>query len=204
MEELSQEMVRYLRHNQAAPVDSYAYVPVSHILQQFPIDYYQLQIAIYQPTDKRRLFLSDCRQYVRAAAGHSIPVDLNCIDIPTEDPVLIGYCCHGTTVTAYEQIKEKGLKIMSRKYIHFATDKTRLRNGSQVIITLNVKKYLQQGLKVFRLEDGNIAASGNRSGLIKPCFFKCVTIKNSSTSSQIQTATNQSHSLPNCLTNGSY
>ena len=177
MEEPSREIVRYLRHNPAAPVDSYAYVPVSHILQHFRINYYQLQTAIDQPTDKRRLFLSDCQQYVRPAAGHSIPVDLKQIGIPIEDPVSIKYCCHGTTVTAYKQIKEEGLKIMSRQYIHFASDKTRLRNGSQVIITLNVKKYLQQGLKLFRLEDGNIAASGNRSGLIKPCYFKCVTIK---------------------------
>ena len=179
MEELSREIVRYLRHNPAAPVDSY--VPVSHILKHFRTDYYQLQAAIHQPTDKHRLFLSDCLQYVRAAASHSIPVDLNCIGIPIEDPVLIGYCCHGTTITAYKQIKEEGLKTMSRPYIRFATDKTRLRNGSQVIITLNVKKYLQQGLKLFRLEDGNIAASGNRSGLIKPCFFKCVTIKKKKT-----------------------
>ena len=120
---VAMKIVGYLRHNPAAPVSCNAYVPVTHILQHFRIHFHQLEEVIQQPTDKQRLVLSDCKHYIRAAAGHSIPVDLKCISTKIEDPAFIDYCCHGTTVQAFEHIKE-GLKTINRQYIHFVASKS--------------------------------------------------------------------------------
>ena len=110
MEDLSRRIVGYVEHNSAAPVSCNAYVPVTHILQHFRIHFHQLEEVILQPTDKQRLVLSESKHYIKAAAGHSIPVDLNCIGTKYEDPAFIDYCCHGTTVQASEHIKEKWLE----------------------------------------------------------------------------------------------
>ena len=40
---------------------------------------------------------------------------------------------------------------MNRQYIHFVTSKTLLKKASQVITTLTVKKYIQEGMKLYRL-----------------------------------------------------
>ena len=40
---------------------------------------------------------------------------------------------------------------MNRQYIHFVASKTLLKKASQVITTLIVKKYIQEGMKLYRL-----------------------------------------------------
>ena len=141
-------------------------------MKYFHVSFCQLQEVVYQPTDKQRLFISSCIKFIRAAAGHSIPVNLTNFAQSIDNPAQVRYCCHG-----YSQIKEEGLKTMTRQYIHFASSRELLKKNSEVVITLNVKKYLQEGMQLFLLQDGNIAATRNRKGVIKPCFFQCVTIK---------------------------
>ena len=177
MENLSRSIIRYLRHDPTAPVDENAYVEVSNLMKYFHVSFYQLQEAVHQPTDKQRLFISSCRKIVRAAAGYSIAVNLTNFAQSIDDSAQVRYCFHGTSLHAYPQIKEEGMKTMTRQYIHFASSRKLLKKNSEVVITLNVKKYLQECMQLFLLQDGNIAATGNRKGVIKPCFFQCVTIK---------------------------
>ena len=179
MENLSRSILRYLRHDPTTPIDENAYVEVSHLMKYFHVSFYQLQEAVHQPTDKQRLCISSCRKFIRAAAaaGHSIPVNLTNFAQSIDNQAQVRYRCHGSSLHAYSQIKEEGLKTMTRQYIHFASSRELLKKNSKVVITLNVKKYLQQGMQLFFLQDGNIAATGNRKGVIKSCFFQCVTIK---------------------------
>ena len=178
MENFSRSVVRYLRHDHTAPIDENAYVQVFYLMKYFHVSFYQLQEAVHQPTDKQRLFISSCRKFIRAAAGgHSIPVNLTNFAQSNDDQAQVRYRCHGSSLHAYSQIKEEGLKTMTRQYIRFASPRELLKKNSKVVITLNVKKYLQQGMQRFFLQDGNIDATGNRKGIIKPCFFQCVTIK---------------------------
>ena len=79
MEELSRRIVGCVRHNPVAPVNCNAYISVTYILQHFRINFHHLEAATQQPTDKQHRFLSDCNHYIRVAAGHSVPVNLNCI-----------------------------------------------------------------------------------------------------------------------------
>ena len=176
MENFSRSIVRYLQHDPTAPVDENAYAEVSHLMKYFHVSFYQLQEAVHQPTDKQRLFISSCRKFIRAVAGHSIPVNLTNFAQSIDDQAQVWYCCHGTSLHTYPQIKKEGLKTTTTQYIHFTSSRELLKKNSEVVITLNIKKYLQEGMQLFLLQDGNIAATGNKKGVIKPCFFQCVTI----------------------------
>ena len=122
MENLSRSIVRYLRHDPTAPVDENAYVEVSHLIKYFHVSFYHLQAAVHQLTDQQRLFISSCRKFIKVAAGHSIPVNLTNFVQSIDDPTQVRYCCHGTSLYAYSQIKE-GLKTMTRQCIHFASSR---------------------------------------------------------------------------------
>ncbi|OWF40849.1 uncharacterized protein LOC110463278 [Mizuhopecten yessoensis] len=177
MESLSRAMVHYLRHDPNAPLDDAASVSVNHILEIFNINRDTLDTIINLPTDKQRLFLSPCHNFIRAASGHSNPVRLHLLGSPITNPSSVKNGTHGTSKKALPIIQKEGLQKMNRQYIHFAKNKTCLKKGSDVIITLDVPKYLRAGMKLYRLDNGNIAASGNRDNLIKPVYFKCVTIR---------------------------
>ncbi|XP_033741834.1 probable RNA 2'-phosphotransferase [Pecten maximus] len=171
MESLSRAMVHYLRHNPNAPLDDAAYTSVNHIFEIFNINRCTLDNIINLPTDKQRLFLSPCHNFIRAASGHSRPVQLHLLGSPITSPSSVKYCTHGTTRKSLTLIEKEGLQKMRRHYIHFAKNKTSVKKGSDVIITLDVPKYLRAGMKLYRLDDGNIAASGNRDNVIKPIYF---------------------------------
>ena len=174
MEKLSKTLVHYLRHSKTAPIDAAGYVLVQHILSMFKIDIILLEEIINQPTDKRRLFFSVCFDFIRAASGHSIAVQVSLLGTEITDYKEVRYCCHGTTEEAYQTIKKEGLSRMKRSYIHFASRKKHIKKNSTVIISLNVPKYLQSGMVLVRLDDGNYAATGNTDGTIKPIFFRSV------------------------------
>ncbi|OWF37859.1 hypothetical protein KP79_PYT25276 [Mizuhopecten yessoensis] len=112
------------------------------------------------------------------SSGHINPVKLHLLGSPITNPSSVKYCTHGTTKKALPIIKKDGLQKMNRQYVvHFAKNKTCLKKGSNVIITLDVPKYLRAGMRLYRLDDGNITASCNRDNVIKPVYFKCVTIR---------------------------
>ena len=79
-------------------------------MKYFHVSFCQLQEAVHQPTDRQRMFTSSCRKFIRAAAGHSIPVNLTNFAQSIDNPAQVWYCCHGTSLHAYSQIKEEGLK----------------------------------------------------------------------------------------------
>ena len=142
MENLSRSIVRYLQHDPTAPVDENAYIEVSLLMKYFHVSY-QLQEAVHQPTDKQRLFISSCRKFIRAAAGHSIPVNLTNFAQSIDDPAQVRYCCHGTSLHAYSQIKEEGLKTMTRQYI--------LGMGTNSIIHIRIFVLIFEYIRIFDL-----------------------------------------------------
>ena len=76
-------------------------------MKYFHVSFCQLQEAVHQPKDRQRLFTSSCRKFIRAAAGHSIPVNLTNFAQSIDNPAQVRYCCHGTSLHAYSQIKEE-------------------------------------------------------------------------------------------------
>ena len=97
---------------------------------------------------------------IRANQGHSLKnIDdeslLRKIYSPSELPVL-GLCVHGTYYGHLTNILNNGLKSMTRKHVHFSTQPfgskktiSGMRSNCQVLIYLDVKKALEEGLQIY-------------------------------------------------------
>ncbi|XP_060084634.1 probable RNA 2'-phosphotransferase [Ylistrum balloti] len=172
MESLSRRLVYYLRHDPAAPRDSAGYVTLQHLSEYFHLTRPTLNSIVDLPADKKRLFLSPCGEKMRAGAGHSV-TDVN-IDHLAElvtDAATVTYCRHATTIESWNRIREKGLRPMSRRYVHFAHQPSSLRQHREVVLSLKVRDYLASVQKLYQLPNGCYAAMGNRHGTIRPCYL---------------------------------
>lgn len=173
----SRGIVRYLRHDSTAPRDPAGYVAVTFILRFFRLTRTDLDAIVdsQQNAQKSRLSYSSDGNYIRASSGHTtsdVDTRLVATDIISEPTDI--YCVHGTTRLAFEKIWKTGINRMTRHYIHFADHPSKIRPGSEVLIQLAVSKYLRAGLKLYRLQNGTIAAEGNKAGIIRQTFFKTV------------------------------
>lgn len=104
--------------------------------------------------DKKRFTLSDDGRRIRAAQGHSIPVDL---DIPPKAPPSSLY--HGTADRFLNAILAEGLKPRSRRQVHLSMDlKTArtvgARHGRPVILKVDAAAMARDGLLFYQAENG--------------------------------------------------
>lgn len=115
---------------------------------------------------------------IRANQGHSVNVDdleLESITNADQVPMVV----HGTKLEAWQKIKIEGLKAMKRNHIHFAIGlpddgvKSGMRNSSQVLIYIDLKKALEDGLKFFK-STNNVILSSGINGVILPLYFSKV------------------------------
>jgi 2'-phosphotransferase len=136
---------------------------------------------------------------IRANQGHSIKVDEEGLMEPiTLDSELPPTVVHGTTAKAWPLILSTGgLKKMTRNHIHFAAglpagfkpledtanagDEIKnepvisgMRNSSNVLIFIDIKKALEGGLKFWRSANGVILSEGNQKGIVSVEYFRRV------------------------------
>lgn len=135
---------------------------------------------------------------VRATQGHSLktvkPDDMmEKITEPLDTPVI-----HGTTLQAWNQIKQQGISKMDRNHIHFAIGlpddpkvKSGIRKSSTVFIYVDVDKarqgivyYPQRCLKhvlnpldgiVFYRSKNDVILTDGINGILAPTYFQQVT-----------------------------
>ncbi|XP_033758222.1 uncharacterized protein LOC117340572 [Pecten maximus] len=170
-ETTSRTIVRFLSHDASAPRDPAGYVPIWYICHLFSITRDMLMYIVCHVAGDR-LNLSDCQQFVRTCDGHSTDdIDITRTGKLITDPRDVRYCVHGTTRAAYEEIKVHGLSRRNRQMIHFADSKTLVNKNSEVLIHLDVKRYLSKGRPLYRLRDGTLATPGNVKGIVKTSFF---------------------------------
>ena len=120
------------------------------------------------------------RLKIRANQGHSMQIDdlqLQQILNETDSPTIV----HGTSMRAWERIKQEGLSRMRRNHIHFAQGEPGesgfvrgLKQLSEVLIYLDIPKLLQDGLLLFKSHNGVVLCPGDLNGLISPRYFKAV------------------------------
>lgn len=135
--------------------------------------------------DKQRFGLREenGQLLIRANQGHSLET-INSAELL--EPVLsaeeVPVCVHGTYKEYLESIKKEGLKRMSRNHVHFATGYfmqdgviSGVRHDSEVFIHMDVSKYLNDGMKLYRSENGVILAEG-RDGVVPPEYFADIVI----------------------------
>ena len=114
---------------------------------------------------------------IRANQGHSLQsvlVDMEEITDPFDVPVAV----HGTYWEAWDHIKRKGLSVMRRQHIHFATGTPEqggvisgMRSTSEALIYADIPKMLADGIKVYRSSNGVILTRGI-NGMLPTQYFK--------------------------------
>jgi 2'-phosphotransferase len=112
-----------------------------------------------------------------ANQGHSIDINNDILEeIITPLPI----CIHGTNLQAWKIIEKSGLNIMGRQYIHCAIAEPEnnnvisgMRKDSKVLIYINMKKAMTDGIKFF-MSTNNVILTKGIDGIIDPKYFQYV------------------------------
>jgi putative RNA 2'-phosphotransferase len=104
--------------------------------------------------DKKRFTISNDRQLIRAAQGHSVTVELGLI---AQEPPHVLY--HGTATRFVGSILAEGLKPQSRQQVHLSADKTTAhrvgqRHGKPAVLTVEAHLMHAEGFKFFLADNG--------------------------------------------------
>lgn len=118
-----------------------------------PFDRSSLQ-RVVEMNDKRRFTLSPDGQRIRAAQGHSLPVDL---DLPASQPP--DRLWHGTARDNLDAIFREGLKPGRRQMVHLSADRATAqrvgeRHGKAVILGIEAGAMFFDGLPFYRADNG--------------------------------------------------
>lgn len=104
--------------------------------------------------EKGRYVISPDKLQIRATQGHSVDVDLN-----FEEKVPPVVLWHGTYADAVPTIMKQGLKKMKRHHVHLSSTtetakKVGSRRGASVLLMINTKDMVKNGIKFFLSENG--------------------------------------------------
>jgi len=158
---VSRFLARHLRHRPEAigvVLDAQGWTDVDGLLAAaaaagFPITRAELDAAVHAP-GKRRYVLDATGTRIRAAQGHSVPVDLGLA--PADPPPLL---FHGTHPGAVDAILRGGLKPMGRRQVHLSADRTTARavgarRGRPVILVVEAAALAATGVPFTCAENG--------------------------------------------------
>ena len=176
---------KYLRHL-AENIRQDGFVLVSDVIDYF-FKYNKMvteeQLGNVCQTDKKMRFsLKEIngKRYIRANNGHSLTTvdEVQLCEQITEENIP-EEAIHGTTVEAWEIIKNEGLKRMGRQSIHMAYGlpskssdvKSGIRESSMIYIWVDVRAAMNQCKIPFFITENGVICTPN---LIPPRFFSCV------------------------------
>ena len=156
---LSKFLAYVLRHDPAAvgiELDDAGWVPVDELLAGLadagrPIDRARLE-AMVANNDKRRYELAGDR--IRAAQGHSRPVDLRLEPLRPPDVLY-----HGTVERFLASITAEGLRPGQRTHVHLSADvatakRVGARRGRPVVLRVDAAGMHAAGTVFFRAANG--------------------------------------------------
>ncbi|CAA2974516.1 tRNA 2 -phosphotransferase 1-like [Olea europaea subsp. europaea] len=117
--------------------------------------------------------------FIRANQGHTIAtVETESLLKPILSPEEVPVCVHGTYRKNLESILKHGLKRMQRLHVHFScglpTDGkviSGMRRDVNLLIFLDVKKALEEGMKLYISENGVILTEGF-NGVVPIKYFQ--------------------------------
>lgn len=104
--------------------------------------------------DKKRFVLSEDRERIKAAQGHSLDVEL---ELKQQIPPDVLY--HGTVEAALPFIRKDGLSRMQRHHVHLSKDqetaiKVGSRRGEPIVLRIEAKRMHEVGHQFFISENG--------------------------------------------------
>lgn len=186
---LSKTLSWLLRHNlnkTNLTVTSDGYVKINDILllDEFKGASFEQILEVVKTNDKQRFSLTEKEgtYFIRANQGHSKEVG----DLINEKELLkeldyfsAGECIHGTNPEAWIHIETEGLKTMDRTHIHFATSldvKSGIRKNSKVLIYVDMKKAMDDGI-TFYISENKVILTKGKDGILHPKYFDKVVLQ---------------------------
>lgn len=185
---LSKSLAWLLRHHvvdKKLTISSDGYVLWNDIVKLQQFNKYTIEDVkhVVDTNDKKRFSLKeeDGKFYIRANQGHSQQV----ADKIKEDELLtkltepLELVVHGTTYLALKEIQKSGLNKMGRSHIHFAIsenfisgnkEQSGIRSNCQVLIYLNMKSAMADGIE-FYISENKVVLSSGINGLIDKKYF---------------------------------
>ncbi len=111
-------------------------------------------LHVVATSDKKRFFLSEAGQRIRAAQGHSVAVELG---LSPQEPPAVLY--HGTATRFVDSILSEGLKPQSRQQVHLSADEATAhrvgqRHGKPAIFKVEALRMHANGFKFFLADNG--------------------------------------------------
>jgi len=146
-----------LRHNpEDLEMDDKGFVELDQLLsklrRRFPTVNKKLLVEMVGQSERRRFEIVDDR--IRALYGHTIDVHVH-----LKEDTQVERLYHGTTPEAAEQILEKGLQPMKRRWVHLSPTKEiacevgKRRTNSPVVLMIDVTEARSHGLRFFKATD---------------------------------------------------
>jgi len=146
-----------LRHNpEDLEMDDKGFVELDQLLSKlrrlFPTVDRKLLVEIVEQSERRRFEIVGDK--IRALYGHTIDVHVH-----LKEDTQVAQLYHGTTTEAAQQILEKGLQPMRRRWVHLSPTKEiayevgKRRTDSPVVLMIDVTEARSHGLRFFRATD---------------------------------------------------
>jgi putative RNA 2'-phosphotransferase len=158
----SKSIATWLRHRPETiglQLDKQGWTPISELLAKaaakgFVITHEELMQVVAE-NDKKRFSISEDGLRIRAAQGHSVPVEL---DLPIKKPPPVLY--HGTVPRFIESIRKQGLLPGNRHDVHMSANTETAtsvgsRRGAAVILKIETFPMVRDGY-VFRCSDNGV------------------------------------------------
>lgn len=139
-------------------MDSHGWVQVDELISKgnaSGISFDRLDLMhIVETSEKKRFSISEDRQYIRAAQGHSVAVKLG---IPSQEPPSVLY--HGTAMQFEQRILSDGIKPQSRQQVHLSSDEETAfqvgqRHGKPVVLQIKARDMQKSGFEFFMADNG--------------------------------------------------
>lgn len=121
---------------------------------------------------------------IRANQGHSIPLESAAFLTHLTPESIPDTVVHGTYHALYALILASGgLRAMSRNHIHFSKGLPEengakvisgMRNDSELLIYIDVKKSMDDGLEWWISDNGVVLTEGDKDGKVAPKYWKKV------------------------------
>ena len=111
-------------------------------------------LHVVETSDKKRFSVSADVLRIRAAQGHSVPVELG---LSSREPPPVLY--HGTATRFVESILSQGLKPRARQHVHLSLDEATAlgvgqRHGKAYVFRIDASAMHVKGFKFFLSDNG--------------------------------------------------
>lgn len=180
---ISRTLSFYLRHNSdGLEMDAEGFVKVSNllVLEKFQGTTIEDICKVVESCEKKRFKLKKIGEdfFIAANQGHTIKgIEVGQPFVPMESTIVF----HGTNCSAWDYIKKSGLSPMDRNHIHFASGLpddgqviSGMRTNCEVIISIDVFKCIENGIKFIISDNGVILTAGNENGIVPHSLFVSV------------------------------